>query len=142
MTAPPRILEEMNVGNLRRLLHADLDEGLTISAALDALAETDRLSAAHDIDTRQYHAYVDRREARRAEALAEAAAASDRALRGRGDGERMAGRQTARGEAAEAFGQREPLLDFNDWVQHDRPEVYEGSELRRGFKAVTSALVH
>jgi hypothetical protein len=137
-----RSLDEMTVGDLRRLVHAGADENLTLSDALTTFHESDQASAAHELDLRAFEAYRARRDARHAAALAEAARAADKANRSHGDGARMAARQAARLEADETFAQREPLLAFQAWIEAGRPDVHQVSAIRRVVKAVTSELVN
>jgi hypothetical protein len=134
-----RSLDDLTVGELRRLLHAGIDESLTVVDALAALHESDQATAAHELDVRQYNAYVDRRDARHAAALAEAATAADKANRTTGDGARMAARQAARLEADETFERRQPLLSFTEWQSAGKPDVLEveAGVLRRAVQSFT-----
>jgi hypothetical protein len=130
-------LLSVTVGDLRRLVHAGADENLTLGDALAAFRESDRASAAHELVTRQYTAYVDRRNARHSEALAIAAAASDKAHPGAHDGTRLSARQGARLARDEEFALREPLLAFQEWIEAGRPEIHQVSAIRRAVQTVT-----
>ena len=136
---PSRSFDDLTVGELRRLLFAGLDESLSLTDALTVLHDSDQAVAVHEADTREFEAYRARREARHAAALSDAAAASDKAHRGQHDGARMAARQEARLEADELFARRSPLLDFQEWVELDRPEVHEVEVgvFRRAVEAMT-----
>jgi hypothetical protein len=132
-----RSLDDLTVGELRRLVHAGgLDESTTVGAALAELAESDRVGELHAADVNAYNAYVDRRETRRAAALTEAAAAADKGARGHGDGAAMAARQAARLETHETFEQREKLLGFAEWVGLGQPDVHEVGVIRRAAQTV------
>jgi hypothetical protein len=135
-----RSLEDITVGELRRLLHADLDERETIGAALTALHESDQASAAHEADVAEFERYRAHREDRRAAALAAAAAAADRGTTSvTPTNHGWQRRQDARVEAAEAFERREPRLEFADWQQLGRPEVHgvETGAFRRAMQTFT-----
>jgi hypothetical protein len=135
-----RSLDDLTVGELRAVLAWDREESATVAEVLAAHGETAQVMAAYEIDTRQYAAaYVDRRNARHAAALAEAAARADKGARGQGSGAAMAARQEARLEADELFARRSPLLDFADWVRLDRPDVHEVEVgvIRRSIAAMT-----
>ena len=124
---PSRSFDDLTVGELRRLLFAGLDESLSLTDALTVLHDSDQAVAVHEADTRAFEAYRARREARHAAALSDAAAASDKA------------HQEARLEADELFARRSPLLDFQEWVELDRPEVHEVEVgvFRRAVEAMT-----
>jgi hypothetical protein len=133
-----RSLDDLTVGELRAVL-ASGDESVTIADALANLAEANRVSAAHEQAVREYNSYVDRRDARHAAALAEAATAADKANRRNGDGARMAARQAARLEADETFERRQPLLSFTEWQSAGNPDVHEveAGVLRRAVQSFT-----
>jgi hypothetical protein len=139
---PGRALDDLTVGDLRRLVNGGLDESTTIAAALAALAEGDRASELHAADVRAFESYRARRETRRAAALTEAASAADKGARGHGDGAAMAARQAARLETAEAFEQREPLLEFAAWIDLGRPDVHTVGVIRRAVATVAAGLAH
>ena len=139
---PPALtLADVTIGELRAVLAAG-NEGDTIADALAAITEAARVGAAHALDVREYQAYVDRRQARHAQAL-EAAAATVKVDPRVASADSWQRRQEARLEAAENFEIREPLLEFAAWIDLDRPEVYAGSAIRRALRAVTrQELVH
>ena len=137
VNAPARSLDDLTVGELRRLLHGGMDESLTIADALTALHESDRMAELHERDTAAYEAYATRRAALLAAALSEAVTAADKANLRDGDGARMAARQAARLETAENFDKSHPLLDFADWQQAGQPDVPEVGVIRRAAQTLT-----
>jgi hypothetical protein len=139
--APNRTLNDVSVAELKAVL-AGGDESATVAAALDQLTEANRVVAEHELDVTAYQAYVDRRNARHSEALAMAAAASDKTHQGHHDGTRLASRQAARLARDEEFAVREPLLRFADWAERGRPEIHQVSATRRVVEAVMSELVN
>jgi hypothetical protein len=132
---PGRTVDELTVGQLRAVL-ASSDESLTIGEALDVIIEASRVTAAHEIDTRAYGEYVSRRQARHAQAL-EVAAAAVKVDPRMASADGWHRRQEARLEAAEQFDIREPLLEFRDWIEHDRPEIHQVGAIRRALRTVT-----
>lgn len=134
-----RSLDDLTVGELRAVLAWDREESATVAEVLAAHSETARVMAGYELEVRQYNAYVNRRNARHAAALADAAGKADKAHRGHHDGARMAARQEARLEADELFARRAPLLDCAEWVDLDRPDVHELEigVIRRAVEAMT-----
>lgn len=118
-------LDQITVGDVRALIHFDGAEDTPIGDALDQIAAANQAAAAHELDVRAFDAYRLRREQRQGAALAEAAAAADKANRGESDGAKMAGRRQARQDAFEHFQIAEPPLDFQQWVDLGKPDVHE-----------------
>lgn len=137
-SANPRPFESISVGELRRLLHADLDQELSLDEALQALQASDRASAEHELDVAAFERYRAQRAQRLGEALAAAAAAADPSKRrGAGDGEAMARRQEARAAAVEEFEEREPGLNFQQWIEAGRPAMHRVGLMQRTLDRVT-----
>ena len=136
-TAPS--LADITVGELRSVL-AGGNDGDTIAEALAAIAEAARVGAEHESETCEYRAYIERRQARHAEALERASAGAEvRPTISSADAWHR--RQEARREAAEEFEIREPRLEFAAWVQHDRPAIYQVNAIKRAVQAVRTSVI-
>ncbi len=129
---------ELTVGQLRWILRVATDES-TIAEALQELAEAERREAAdleHAERMRAYHAYVARRQEREREQVQRAYADAKQAAIDAGpiSRERV---HVVSAEAADLerlrFEVREPLLQFEEWVDGGQPAVHKtrGAEALR-----------
>lgn len=118
-----RTIDTLTIGQFRALMRYGGSDSDTVAQALDSITGADRAQAEWETTYAAYQAYVAQREQRRADAIASAAIEANRKTKG-GDGERLAARQAARLEALTEFDAREPLLDFQPWVDAGQPALH------------------